>query len=722
MTIDLDALIRRMSRRDKLDQLQVVWRRDLDEAKALARRGIGALFWPASAEDTNALQRAARDESPHGIPLLICLDVIHGHRTTFPIPLAEAASFDPAVAFEDAAVSSAEASSGGVNWTFSPMVDVARDPRWGRVAESFGEDPVLTARFGVAKVQGYQGDDLAAADSIVATAKHFVGYGAAEGGRDYNTVDMSEQRLRNVYLPPFRAAVHADAGSVMASFNTLSGVPMHGNRRLLREVLKQEWGFRGVVVGDAEGVVELARHGVAEDEDAAVRLALDAGVDVEMGGHVVGADGEPFPHADALDDAVLDDAVRRVLTLKARLGLFDDPFVDAEREAVTVTSERREAARRSAERCAVLLKNDGGLLPLQGTRRILLAGPYARSDDHLGAWVQFFALRSGTIEDAMRSEFPDAHLTVLDGASFDGDRPDLRREVAAAAPDHDVVVLALGEPSALSGEAASRSDIRLPGDQEALIHAVAETGVPFVVVLENGRPLDLSGWFDRAPAVLEAWHAGLEAPAAIAHLLSGRAAPAGRLPAAFPRSVGQIPQYDAHERTGRPATVGAQGGLTTGDWVLEGPNNVAEHFTSKYLDLDLGPLLPFGHGLSYTWFAIRDLALEQGSIELAAVDSGSTVRVSVAVANRGPRDGEDVIMLFVRDQVASIAPPVRRLAGFERVAVPVGQERTVVFEVGRDELGFWTNDPAGRWVIERGAFTLSVSDGTQVLQADLEVR
>ena len=723
MTPDVDELLGRMSRRDKLDQLQIVWKQDVGEAAALARRGIGALFWPGNAADTNELQRVAREESPHGIPLLIGLDVVHGQRTTFPIPLAQAASFDPDVARRDAEISAAEARGAGVTWTFSPMIDVSRDPRWGRVAEGFGEDPLVGARFGAAKVHGYQGDDLAAPTSIASTAKHFVGYGAAEGGRDYNTVDMSEQRLRNVYLPPFQAAVGAGAASVMAAFNTLSGVPMHANRRLLRDVLKHEWGFDGVVVGDAEGVVELARHGVAASQSDAIALALQAGVDIEMGGHLLGDDGEPFADADAVGDAVLDEAVRRVLRLKAALGLFEDPFVDAAAEPLAPTAATRAAARTAAERSAVLLSNGGDLLPFpRSARRILLAGPYASSPDHLGAWVQHFAERAGTLEDAVRAEFPDADVTVLPGAGFAGSDPELQQQVLEALPGHDVVVLALGEPSDLSGEAASRSDLRLPGDQEALVHAVADAGVPFVVVLENGRPLDLSGWFGRATAVLEAWHGGLEAPGAIARLLSGAASPGGRLPMAFPRSVGQVPEYDAHERTGRPARIGGQGPLSMTDWQLAGPGNVAEHFTSKYLDLDLGPLLPFGHGLSTTRFELTDLRIEPPEIAAAEVLAGARVGVSVTVTNTGERDGDDVLLLFVRDEVASIAPAVRRLAGFERVTLPAGASQEVRFELDRGSLGFWTNDPGGEHVVEPGAFTVSVSDGTSTLDTELSVR
>lgn len=712
MTVDVEALLARMSWRDRLDQLQIVWRPRAEEQHALARRGIGCLFWPGSAAATNELQRIAIEESPHGIPLLIGLDVVHGQRTTFPTPLAQASSFDPEVAAIDARISAAEARSGGVTWTFSPMVDVSRDPRWGRVVEGFGEDAHLTARFGAAKVRGYQGASLADPTSIAACLKHYAGYGFAEGGRDYNTVDMSEQRLRNVVLTPFRHAVAAGAASVMASFNTLSGVPMHANRRLLTDVLKDEWGFGGVVVGDAEGVRQLVPHGVAVDEADAVRLALSAGLDIEMGGSVLDASGEPVVGPDALDPARVEDAVRRLLRLKVALGLFEHPYVDEAAERTAPTAATRAAARTAAERSIVLLKNEGDLLPIgPDARRILLTGPYSTSTDHLGAWVQHFAARSGSLEDALREALPDAAVTVLRAEPLSS-APGLQDAVRSAAAEHDLVVVAVGEPSLLSGEAASRSDLGLPGDQERLLHAVADSGVPFVVVLLTGRPLDLSGWLHRAPAVLSAFHLGIEGPAALARTLAGAVNPGGRLPMSFPRTVGQVPVHHDSETTGRPARTGGRIGFDPADVALTGPNNTDGHFTSKYLDLPLGPLLPFGHGLSYTRFALEDASSDVSEVPLREVLEGRRIGVSVGVRNLGARTGDDVVLLQVRDHVASIAPAVERLRGFERVTLEPGARARLRFELGAEDLGFWTNDPLGRFVVEPGDFTLTVTDGT----------
>ena len=705
----IDDLLAAMTWEEKLAQLQIGYRPRLEDARALVRQGIGAVFWPRDAAATNELQRVAREETPHGIPLLVGLDVVHGQRTIFPVPIAQASSFDPAVAETDARVSAAEAASGGVTWTFSPMVDVSRDPRWGRVVEGFGEDAYLTGVFGAAKVRGYQGTSLADRDAILACAKHFVAYGQPEGGRDYNTVDVSGPRLRNVYLPPFRAAVDAGVATVMAAFNTVSGRPAHANRGLLTGILKEEWGFDGVVVGDAEGVVNLIAHGVATDLPDALVQALSAGLDVEMGANVVAPDGTAAVAPSALDIDRVDDAVRRVLRLKVALGLFDDPSVPVADEITRPSPAARVAAREAAERSMVLLRNDG-TLPLPPTRRrVLLVGPYAESNDHLGAWVQSFAEPAGTLADALRARCPEWDLTVLPGAAFLGDEPGLRAAAASAAREHDVVVVAVGEPSDLTGEASSRSDLRLPGDQEDLVHAIANSGTPFAVVLVNGRPLVTSGWISRAPAVLEAWHGGTEAPAAIARVLVGDVSPAGRLPMSFPRSVGQIPVHYDHESTGRPPSVGGTLRATEHDIGLHGPDNTDDRYTSKYRDLDLGPEFAFGHGLSYTSFEYSGLGISPGSLSVDELAEGRRFEVTVRVANVGARSGDEVTTVFVRDLVASLAPPVRRLRAFTRTPLGPGEGRTLRFTLGRDDLGFWGADD--EYVVEPGEVDVHVGGG-----------
>ena len=712
----VEELLRSMTWDEKLAQMQVVFRPDPAELDRWVRAGVGATFWPRSAAAVNALQRVAVEQTRLGIPLLIGLDVIHGQRTMAPTPLAMAASFDPGMVERTARLAAAEAASGGVNWTFSPMIDVSRDPRWGRVAEGFGEDPYLTAVMGAAMIRGYQGDDLRAPGSIAATAKHFVGYGHAEGGRDYNTADMSEYRLRNVYLEPFRAATAAGVASVMAAFNTIGGKPMHAHRRLLTGVLKDEWGMRGVIVGDADGVANLVPHGVATDLPDAVRQSVQAGLDIEMGGSLTDDGGQALLVAQELGTDRVDDAVRRILTLKTMLGLFDQPYVPEDEEITEPTRAARALVRAAAARSTVLLKNDG-TLPVTPSGRVLLTGPYATSTDHLGAWTQSFAAPAGSIADELTGRYPLVEFTVEPGVGFYDDDPANLETVVAAAASHDLVLVFAGEPSGLSGEAASRSDLRLPGRQEELIRTVAATGVPFVVVLENGRPLVTSGWIDLAPAVLEAWHLGTEAAAAIVDVLTGAAEPAGRLPMSFPRSAGQVPIYYAHENTGRPATTGGTMRAETVDIGLAGPDNVTEKYTSKYLDLDLGPQFDFGHGGGYTTFHYQNARLSIARLPLAALKNGEQVEVSVDVTNTGGRDGDEVIQFYVRDLVSSVTQPARRLVAFARRHIGVGQTITVSFSFDMEQLGFWdTEAHPARFTVEPGTFGLYIGASLRATQ------
>lgn len=696
MTSDrIRSLLAEMTPAEKLGQLQIIFRPALEDAAALVRDGIGSMFWPQSAAASNALQREAVENTRLGIPILIALDVIHGQRTIAPVPLAQAASFDPALVEALARTAAIEARSGGVTWTFSPMIDVSRDPRWGRVVEGFGEDVLLNALMGAAMVRGYQGADLTAPDTIAATAKHFVGYGQPEGGRDYDAVDASPHRLRNVHLEPFRAAVNAGVAAVMASFNTVAGVPMHVNAALLTDVLKNQWGFEGAVVGDADGVANLLSHRVAQTLDDAVRAAYGAGLDIEMGGTptTIGWD------AASLDPARLDDAVARVLGVKEALGLFERPYADEAAELTEPTSASRAQARLAAARSAVLLRNDG-TLPLSAPSRVLLTGPYATSPDHLGAWTQAFSARSTSIATALGAR-NDVELAVAEGVSFFGARSDDVDAVATLALESDVVVVCVGEPSALSGEAASRSDLRLPGRQADLIRAIAGTGIPFVVVIASGRPLVVADWIDDAPAVLQVWHGGTEAAGAIVDILFGDEEPAGRLPMSFPRSEGQIPIHYAHENTGRPATVRGTMRLESVDVMLEGPANVQEKYTSKYLDLDLGPQFSFGHGSGYATFV-------HGRPRLSAeeVDSGNFVVLDIEVTNTSARAGDEVIQVYVEDLVASVAPPVRRLAAFERRTLAAGETSLFAFDIGPEQLGFRLAD--GRLIVEPGGFVLHV--------------
>ncbi|MEU7645389.1 glycoside hydrolase family 3 N-terminal domain-containing protein [Streptomyces huasconensis] len=722
-------LLDRMTVEEKLGQLQQLpWGWDTGpgggaseaaaKAEEEARAGrLGSVLSIFGARTTNALQRVAVEESRLGIPLVFGLDVILGCWTTFPVPLAQAASFDPDVARTDGEVSAAEARSNGVHWTFSPMMDVTHEPRWGRVAESNGEDPYLTAAFAAAKVRGYQGEPgeggsaaYGARNRVAACAKHFVAYGGAEGGRDYNTVDVSESRLRNLYLPPFKAALEAGAATVMASFNTISGVPAHGNSHTLTDILKKEWGFDGVVVSDWSGVQELIPHGFAEDGAAAARLALDAGVDMEMTSTHLVTYGKKLLRERKIDGRRLDDAVARVLRLKFDLGLFDDPYVDEGDAIHGPTAATRAAARKTAARSMVLLKNDdhpagkglpggkGKVLPLKpSVRSLAVVGPFGDSDDLLGTWSFPEAVKkypSVTVLDAVRRAAPGAKVTYARGVDAEGEDTGGIPEAVAAAKAADVTVVVVGEPPALSGEAASRSDIGLPGGQEKLVAAVAATGKPFVVVLVNGRPLTMSGWLDAAPAVLEAWHPGLEAGNAIADVLFGEVVPGGKLPVSFPRAVGQIPVHYNHESTGRPYDAGNK-------------------YSSKYLDLPPDPQFPFGHGLSYTTFAVGEPRLSRERIAARALREGDTLEVSVSVTNTGDRAGDEVVQLYVHDLTASITQPVRKLRGFRRVTLKPGASRTVRFRIGADDLGFWTNAPDGEFRVEEGAVDLYVGGSSR---------
>ncbi|MFC9916451.1 glycoside hydrolase family 3 N-terminal domain-containing protein [Streptomyces sp. NPDC127197] len=716
---EINALLARMTLEEKLGQLQqLAWTGDTGPGEgqarlieSAAREGrLGSVLNLHGARRTNDLQRIAVEESRLGIPLVFGLDVIHGFWTTFPISLAQAASFDPDIARLDAEVSAREARSNGVHWAFSPMMDVTREPRWGRVSESSGEDPYLTAAFAAAKVRGYEGEGGGpiASDRMAACAKHFVAYGAVEGGREYNTVDVSESRLRALHLPPFRAAVDAGVATVMAAFNTLSGIPAHANAHALTDILKRDWDFDGVVVSDWAGVAELIPHGFAADPADAARLALNAGIDMEMVSTCIADRGEELLANGHISAERLDDAVARILRLKFRLGLFEHPYTDERAEISAPSAETRRSAREAAARSMVLLKNDSRsvsrdrLLPLSpDITSIAVVGPFADSTDLHGAWAGpgADAFPAVTVTEGIRLAVPGAKIGYAKGVESEGGgeaTPGIAEAVAAAEAS-DVTVIVVGEPAGLSGEGGSRSDIGLPGEQGELIEAIARTGRPFVVVLTCGRPLALGPWLASAPAVLVAWHPGLEAGHAIADVLFGAVNPGGKLPASFPRTTGQVPIHYNHENTGRPC----------------GPDHQDPRYGARYLDLDHGPEFPFGHGLSYTTFAFGEPTLTTFTLSAGELLDGATVEVSVTVRNTGDRDGDEVVQLYVHDPVASLVQPVRRLRGFQRVSLAAGQSTTVRFTLGAEDIGFWTNAPEGEFVIEQGDIHVYVANSSQ---------
>ncbi|GAB2501702.1 beta-glucosidase BglX [Pseudoxanthomonas sangjuensis] len=674
------------------------------------RKGrVGSYLGVTGAGRTCQYQHVAVEESRLGIPLLFGYDVIHGYRTIFPQSLGEAATFDPAAVEHAARIAAVEASADGVHWTYAPMVDVARDPRWGRISEGSGEDPYLGSVLAAARVRGFQGEKLGEDGTLLATAKHFVAYGAAEAGRDYNIADMSERTLREVYLPPFKAAVDAGVGSVMASFNELNGVPMHANAALIDGVLRKQWGFDGVVVSDYTGIWELTKHGVAADESAAGVLGLKAGVDIDMVSDIYRRFGPKLVRDGRLDEKLVDESVRRVLRAKYRMGLFADPYrfcADTTRAKTRMlTPEHRQAARDVARESLVLLKNDGGVLPLsKDVGKVAVIGPLADSRaDMLGNWAG-----AGRPQDAvtplqgLREALGEARVLHAKGAGVNGDDESGFDAAVAAAKQADVVLLFIGESGDMSGEASSRSSIDLPGVQQELVEAVKATGKPVVAVVFSGRPLTLQPLHDAVPAIVEAWFPGIEGGHAIADVLFGDYNPAGRLPATFPRNLGQVPIYHAHRNTGRPTRLN--------------PDGKIEKYTSRYLDVDNSPLYPFGHGLSYTTFRYG-----APKVKKAKIAAGESQQVEVTVTNTGKREGDEVVQLYLRDDVASVTRPVRELRGFRRVHLKPGESRVLSFELKPDDLAFY--DAKLQRVVEPGTFTVFVGGSSEAkLQATFEVK
>jgi beta-glucosidase len=681
-------------------------RPDLEDL--IATGGISSIFGTVDVALINRCQRAAVERSRLGIPLIVGNDIIHGLRTVFPIPLAEAATWDPALLERAARAAAEEASATGTDWIFAPMIDVARDPRWGRIAEGAGEDPFLGSAMARARVRGFQAGDLQSGRRIVACPKHYVAYGGAEAGRDYNTVDISERTLRDVYLPPFKAAFDAGAGTVMSSFNEIAGVPATCNAFILSTVLRDEWDWVGVVVSDYEAVRELIAHGVAADLKEAARLSILAGLDMDMVSNAYADHLAALVDEGAVPLARVEAAVRRVLRLKLRLGLFEQPTTDETLAGqVLLRDDFRALALEVAQESLVLLKNEGGLLPLTpGAGRIALIGPLADNQrDLLGCWA--IHGRAGDVETVR--EGIAAYLTGDQAPRYApgcgigaADAADIPAAVAAAQAA-DVVVLVVGESAEMSGEAHVRAHLGLPGHQQALVDALVATGKPLVVVLMSGRPLVIPRLVEQATALVAAWHGGIRAGRAIADAIFGGVNPSGRLTASWPRAEGQIPVYYAQKNTGRPV-----GGA--------GTQQFEEPFKSTYLDEPNAPLFAFGFGLSYTTFEYRDLVVEP-----PVVGPEDTLGVTVVVRNSGERAGTEVVQLYVRDLVGSVTRPVKELKGFQRVPLPPGEEQTVHFTVPVRDLAFCGLN--GRTGIEPGAFKIWVGpNATGGLEGDFAVQ
>jgi beta-glucosidase len=701
----INTLIAQMTLAEKLGQLQ-----QLDgeangnyrpEHIEMIRQGLlGSTLNVRGAKRTNELQRIAVEQSRLKIPMLFAFDVIHGYRTIFPVPLGETASWDTKAAQASASIAAAEAAATGVRWTFAPMVDIARDPRWGRIVEGAGEDTFLGTAMARARVRGFQGDDYSQPDKVVACAKHWVAYGAAEGGRDYNTTEVSEHTLREIYFPPFKAAVDAGVETFMSAFNDLNGVPTSANPFTLTDVLRQEWKFDGILVSDYTSVQELIQHGVAADGKEAAALALNAGVDMEMVSRLYNQHGAQLVKDGKLSMATINEAVRRTLRIKFRLGLFEKPYIDEAREAATLLkAEYLTAARQIAARSLVLLKNERETLPIsKSLKSIAVIGPLADSQQSMiGSWNG-----DGRSEDAIsllagiKTKLPSAKISFAKGCEVTGDSTVGFDEAARAANDSDFVIFAAGESAEMSGEASSRSSLDLPGRQLDLIKAVAATGKPYAVVLMNGRPLTINWLAENSPAILETWFAGTQGGNAIADVLFGDVNPGGKLPVTFPRTVGQVPIYYNHKNTGRPP-------------------DAANKYSSKYLDAPWTPLYPFGYGLSYTQFKLSNVRLSA-----TRINATGKVAVSIEVENTGKRDGDEVVQLYIRDVAASVARPVRELKGFERVSLRAGEKRRVEFTLTPEHLGFYNR--AMKFVVEPGAFKVFVGNSSEGgLEASFEV-
>lgn len=725
----VDDLMKKMTLEEKIGQLNLltpgggiltgaVVNTDV-EAKIKSGK-VGAMFGTIGVDNIRRVQELAMNNSRLKIPLFFGSDIIHGYKTTFPIPLALSCSWDMALIEKTAKTAAAEATADGLNWTFSPMVDISRDPRWGRVAEGAGEDPYLGSQIAKAMVKGYQGTDWASNTSLIACVKHFALYGAAEGGRDYNTVDMSRIKMYEYYLPPYKAAVEAGVASVMTSFNEIDGVPATGNKWLMTDLLRKQWGFKGFVVTDYTAINEMIEHGVGNLQEVSAQ-SLRAGTDMDMVGEGYLNTLKKSLQEGKVTQQQIDDACRRILEVKYKMGLFTHPFknIDAARATKEVMSaDKRAVSREAGVRSVVLIKNEKQLLPLKKSGTIALIGPLANDKNNMpGTWaVSGEGKYSVPILDGMKN-VAGSNVTVLyaKGANITDDSAlakmanvfgekvsvdalspqQLISQAVETANKADVIVAVVGEASEMTGEAASRSDISLPESQRNLLAALKQTGKPLVVVMMSGRPLVIENEIKQADAFLQAWFLGHETGNALADVLFGNYNPSGKLTMSFPRNVGQIPVYYNHKNTGRP----------------QGPGQ-KNKFRSNYLDVENDPLLPFGYGLSYTSFSYSNIQLSDNVIK-----NGKPIKATVTVTNTGNYDGEEVVQMYIYDEVASVTQPVKKLKGFQKIFLKKGESKTVSFTISTEELKFYNSDL--KWIAEPGKFKVYIgTSSADTKQAD----
>jgi beta-glucosidase len=706
-----DKLLKQMTLEEKVGQMTQVALNSPDGpgVEDRIRKGlVGSLLFIKDPREINRMQKIAMEESRLHIPLLIGFDVIHGYRTIYPVPLAMAASWEPETAEKAQRMAAREASSFGIRWAFAPMVDIARDPRWGRIMEGAGEDPYLGARMAEAQVRGFQGKDLSDPDTLLACVKHFAGYGGAVGGRDYDSVNLSDDQLYNVYLKPYQAAVNAGAGSLMSAYMDLNSVPATGNKWLLHDVLRDQWKFPGFVVSDWESVKSLTTHGfTADDHDAAVR-AVNAGVAMEMTSHTYREQLPTAVQKGEVSQATIDGAVREILVAKYRLGLFKNPYADLKRNASeTLSVEQRAAARHAATRTAVLLRNEGGLLPIkQAPHTLAVIGPLADAKaDTMGSWsLAGNPEDTVTVLEGLQKRFPSTEIRTAKGVEiwreqrsifddqFPDPKPTLTTEEAKKAEfdraikmvrDSDITVLVLGEAQTMSGERASRASLTLPGKQQELLEAAVATGKPVVLVLVNGRPLDITWASQHVSAILDVWYPGTEGGNAVADLLSGDAIPGGKLPVTWPRNVGQVPLYYADNLT-----------------------QIASEPDTRYWDESSAPLYPFGFGLSYSTFTMTNMQAVQ------TLRMGQPLQVSVDVQNASDTSGDDVVQLYVHQRAGGASRPVRELKAFQRVSLRPHETRTVTLTLQPNELTYWSAS-SRTWVTEAGIYDIWTGDSVK---------
>lgn len=723
MKLFIDALMKKMTLEEKIGQLNLPGSGDIvtgqagnaDIAKKIREGKVGGLFNIKSVAKIRDVQKLAVENSRLKIPLLFGMDVIHGYETVFPIPLGLSCSWDMSLIERSARIAAQEASADGINWTFSPMVDIARDPRWGRIAEGSGEDAYLGSAIAKAMVKGYQGNDLANNNTIMACVKHYALYGAAEAGRDYNTTDMSRYRMYNEYFPPYKAAIDAGAGSVMASFNDVDGIPATANKWLMTEVLRKQWKFKGFVVTDYTGINEMMEHGIGDLQTASYR-ALNAGIDMDMVGEGLLTTTATSLKEGKVSMPQIDAACRRILEAKYKLGLFEDPYkyCDLNRAKNEVfTAANRKEARNTAAHCFVLLKNQGNILPLKKNGTIAVIGPLADNKENMpGTWSVAADFSKATSLLTGLKELVGDKVKILHarGSNLDADSlfeeragmfgKSLRRDSRSAevilqealdiALQADVIVAAVGESAEMSGESSSRSSIEIPKIQQDLLKALIKTGKPVVLVLFTGRPLALKWEHDNVPAILNVWFGGSEAGYAITDVLFGDVNPSGKLSTTFPQNIGQVPIFYNHKNTGRP--------LGEGKWF--------EKFRSNYLDVSNEPLYPFGFGLSYTSFSYSDIALSSASLK-----GDQPLTASITVTNTGKYDGQEVVQLYIRDVVGSVTRPVKELKGFQKIALKTGESKKVTFTVTPEDLKFYNYDLKYDW--EPGEFHIMIGSNSK---------